>query len=124
MIQVSERANFYHRNIKYASSKILLQLCLEDWLRQSTICSQIYVWIEEKEQITDLNNVVNLPREYTLNDTGLVTGKILPQEDSIRLLKVPTRTMDRSLAQTVNNLLADVFMIRGEGAGHRRQQRK
>ena len=41
----------------------------------------IYVLIEAKERSTDANNVRNRPGEYTLDDTGLGTGKILPQED-------------------------------------------
>ena len=124
MIQVLERAKSDHRKIQYASSKVPIELWLEDRLKQSTICPQIYVWIEANERSTDVNNVDNRRREYTLNDTGLGTGKIRPQEDSIRLLEGPTRTMAGRSAQTDKNLPADKCMIRVEGAEHRRQQRE
>ena len=78
--------------------------------------------MEEKEQRTDVNNTDNLPLYYTLDDIGLGTGKIRPQEDSIRLLKVPTQTMDGRSAQKVNNLSADICIDRGEGAENRQQQ--
>ena len=90
MIQVLQREKSEHRNIQYASSKVPLELWMEGRLRQSTICPQIYVWIDEKDQITDVNNIGNWPREYTLDDTGLGTGKFWPQEYSIRSLKAPT----------------------------------
>ena len=76
MIQVLERAKSDHRNIQYTSSKVPLDLWLEGRLRKSTICPQMCVWIEEKYQITDVNNIGNLPRKYTLDDTGIGTGKI------------------------------------------------
>ena len=77
-----------------------------------------------KDQSTETNNIGNLPGEYSLDDTGLGTVKILPQEDSIRLLEVLTRTMAGRLDQTFNNMPADICMDQGEGAKHRRQQRK
>ena len=113
-----------HRKIQYASPKVPLKLWMEGRLRQSTICSQIYLWIEAKERVTNANNVGNRPVGYTLYDTGLVTGKIRPQEDSICLLKGPTRNMAGRLDQKVNNLPTDICMDRGEGAEHWQQQRR
>ena len=78
--------------------------------------------MEEKEKSNDVKNTGNQPREYTLYDTGLGTGKILPQEDSIRLLKVPTRNMAGRLVQTVNNRPVDVWMDQGKGAEHQLKQ--
>ena len=92
MIQVLERAKPYHRKIQYASSKVRLELWLEGWLIQSTICPHIYIYIyiEAKEQSNDAKNVDNRPIEYTINYPGLGTGKIRPREDSIHLLKGTT----------------------------------
>ena len=67
-------------------------------------------------RLTDVNNTGNRPIEYTLDDTCLRTGKIRPQEDSIRLLRGPTQNMAGSPAQTVNNMPADVCMDRGKVA--------
>ena len=79
MIQVLEWAKYDHRNIKYASLKVPLELCLEGRLRQSTICPQIYVWIDAKERSTDAKNVINRPGEYTLDDTvGVTYQRYLP----------------------------------------------
>ena len=124
ILQVSEQAKSDHRKIQYASSKVPLELWREGRLRQSTICLQIYVWFEAKEQIIDNNNVDNLPREYTLDDTGFGTVKIRPQEDSIHLLKGCTRTMAGRSAQTVNNMFVDICIYRGKGAVHWQQKRK
>ena len=124
MIQVLERAKSDHRKIQYASSKVPLKLWREGWIRQSTIYPHIYVWIEAKERSTNAKNVRNRPGEYTLDDTGLGTGKIRPQEDSIRLLKGTTQTMAVRLAQTVNNMPVDICMYWGKGAEHRHQQHK
>ena len=110
IIQVLKRAKYDHRKIQCASSKVPLELWLEGRLRQSTICLQMYVWIEVKDRSIENNNAGNRPREYTLDDTGLVMGTIRPQEDSIRLLKVTTRTMAGRLTQTVNNLPVDICM--------------
>ena len=44
--------NKNQRKVQYASLKVPLKLWLEFQLRQSTICLQIYVWIDEKERIT------------------------------------------------------------------------
>ena len=84
----------------------------------------LFIYMEDKDQITDLNNTGNWPREYTFDDTGLGTGKIRPQEDSIRLLKYPTWTMAGRLVQTVKNMPVDICTDRGEGAEHRRKQRR
>ena len=124
MIQVLELEKYNHTKIQYASSKVPLELWLEGRLRQSTICPQVYVWIEAKERITNNNDVRNIPGEYTLNDTGVGTGKIRPHEDSIRLLEGPTRNMAGKSAQTVNNMPAGVFMDQGKGADHRQQKRR
>ena len=113
MIQVLELEKSDHMKIQYASSKVSLELWLEVRLRQTTICPQVYVWIKEKERSTENNDVRNIPGEYTLNDTGIGTGKIRPQEYSIRLLKGPTRTMAGWSAQTVNNMPAGVCMDQG-----------
>ena len=113
-----------HRKIQYASPKVPLKLWMEGRLRQSTICPQMYVWIEAKERVTDANNVGNRPLGYTLDDTGLVTGKIRPQEDTICLPKGRTQTMSGRLAQIFNNLPTDICMIRGEGEDRRCQQRR
>ena len=78
--------------------------------------------MEDKEQITDVNNTGNLPREYTLDDTVLGMVKIQPQEDSIRLLKGLTRTMAGRSTQTVNNLPADMSMDKVKGAKQRHKQ--
>ena len=78
--QQLERSKSDHRNIQYAPSKVPIELWLEGRLRQSTICPQIYVYIDAKERCTDANNVSNRPGEYNINDTGLGTGKIRPQE--------------------------------------------
>ena len=82
----------------------------------------IYISIKEKEWDTKVDNLRNLTGEYTLDDTGLGTVKIRPQEDSIRLLKGPTRIMAGRLAQTVNNLPAGVCMYQCKGTEHRQQQ--
>ena len=118
MIKILERAKYNHRNIQYASSKVPLQLWLKGQVRRSTIRPQIYLWIEAKELSTDTNNVNNRPREYTLDDTGIGTGKIRPQEYSIHLLKGPTQNMAGGSAQTVNNLLAGVCIDIGKGEKH------
>ena len=68
------------------------------------------------------NNVGNRPGEYTPDDTGLGTGKIQPQEDSIHLLEGPTRTMAGRSSPTVNNLTADKCMDRGKVAEHQHKQ--
>ena len=124
MIHVLKLVKSNHSKIQYASSKVPLEMWLEVRLRQSTIFPQVYLWIEAKEHSTNVNNVGNQPGEYTHNNTGLGTGKVRPQEDSIRLLKVPTQTMAGRLAQTVNNLPADICMDVGEGAERQQQQRK
>ena len=72
--------------------------------------TKLYIYLEDKGKSTNVINTENLPREYTLDDTGLGTGKIQPQEDSIRLFKGPNRTMDGRSAQTVNNMTADIYM--------------
>ena len=79
---------------------------------------KLYLFMDDKEQITDVNNIDNWPAEYTLDDTGPVTGKIRSHEDSIRLLKVPTQIMARRSAQKVNNLIADVCMDWDKGTEH------
>ena len=84
----------------------------------------IYISIKEKEWDTKVDNLRNLTGEYTLDDTSLGTVKIRPQEDSIRLLKGPTRYMAKRSAQTVKNLPAYICMDRGEGAEHRQQQQR
>ena len=76
MIKFLERAKTHHKKIQYASSKVPLEIWLEGWIRKSTICPQIYVWIKAKERSTDNNNVGNQLGEYTLDDKGLGTGKV------------------------------------------------
>ena len=80
----------------------------------------LYVWEGAKHQ---RKNIGNWPWEYTLDDKGLVIGKIQPQEYSIRLLNGPTRTMAGRSAQTVNNMPAGVCMDRVKGEENWRQQR-
>ena len=53
MIHVSEQAKSNNRKIQYDSLKVPLEIWLEGRLRQTTICPQIYVWIDEKEQSTE-----------------------------------------------------------------------
>ena len=124
MIHVLERAKYDHRKIQYASSKVPLEIWLEGRIRQSTICQQVYVWIEVKEQSTDVKNVGNRTIEYKIYDTGLRMDKLRTQEDSILLLEGPNQTIAGRSAQKVNNLPAYICMYRGEGANHQRQQRR
>ena len=69
----------------------------------SLLMTTFYTYMEEKEKIPNLKNTRNWPIEYTLDETGLRTGKIRPQEYSILLLKGPTWTMAGRSAKTVNN---------------------
>ena len=79
------------------------------------------VYIKGKEHSTGVKNIGNWPIEYTHNNTGLGTSKILPQEYLIRLLKGPNQTIAGRSAQTVNNLPAYICMDRGEWAEHWRK---
>ena len=45
-------------------------------------------------------------------------AKLEPQEDLIRLLEDPARTMSRRSAHTYNNLPADICMDRLDGVDH------
>ena len=78
--------------------------------------------MEEKEKSTDVNNTWNWPGEYTHNNTGLGIGKIRSEEDLIRLLEGPKLAMAGRLAQTVNNLPADVWMDEGKKSDHQLKQ--